>query len=52
MELQKDTLEELETKTQGQNAELKGHITSLTSALEEAKEQQASLQPFKEHVLA
>ena len=52
LELQKANLEESERKSQGQNAELKGQITSLTTALGEAKEQQVSLQPFKEHVLA
>ena len=52
LELHKATLEESERQTQGQNAELKGQITSLTAALEEAKEQQISLHPFKEHFLA
>ena len=45
-------MEESERQSQGQNAKLKGQITSLTAALGEAKEQQVSLQPFKEHVLA
>ena len=52
LELQKANLEESERKSQGHNAELKGKITSLTIALGEAKEQQVSLQPFKEHILA
>ena len=45
-------MEESERQSQGQNAELKEQITSLKTALGEAKEQQVSLQPFKEHVLA
>ena len=52
LELQKATLEEFERQSQRQTLELKEQITSLTTALEEAKEQQFSLQPFKEHVLA
>ena len=52
LELQKANLEESERKSQGQNVEIKGQITSLTTALGEAKEQQVSLQPFKEHILA
>ena len=52
LELQKDTLEESKRQSQGQNAELKEKITSLTAALEEAKEQQVCLQPFKQHILA
>ena len=52
LELQKTTLEANERQSQGQEAKLKEKITSLTTALEEAKEQQVSLQPFKEHVLA
>ena len=51
LELQKATLEESERQSQGKNTDLKEHITSLTVALEEAREQQFSLQPFKEHVL-
>ena len=38
LELHKPTLEESERQTQGQNAELKGQITSLIAALEDAKE--------------
>ena len=45
-------MEEFERQSQGQIAELKEQITSLTSSLEEAKEQQVNLQPFKEYVLA
>ena len=52
LELQKATLEGSERQSQGQNAELKEQITLLTAALEEAKEQQVSLYPFKEHILA
>ena len=52
LELQKATLEESERQSQGQNVELKEQITSLKASLEEAKEQQVSLQPFKEHILA
>ena len=52
LELQKTTLEANERQSQGQEAKLKEQITSLTTALEEAREQQVSLQPFKEHVLA
>ena len=52
MELQKATLEEFERQSQWQTAELKEQITLLIAALEEAKEWQVSLQPFKEHVLA
>ena len=52
LELQKATLEESERQSQEQNVELKEHITLLTAALEEAKEQQVSLHPFKEHILA
>ena len=52
LELQKATLEEDERKSQGQKEELKEQITLLTTALEESKEQQVSLPPFREHVLA
>ena len=52
LELQKTTLEANERQSQEQEAKLQEHITSLTAALEEAKEQQVNLQPFKEHVLA
>ena len=38
LELQKATLEESERQSQGQTAELKGQVTSLTVALEEARE--------------
>ena len=50
--MQKTTLEENERKYQEQEAKLQEYITSLTAALEEAREQQVSLQPFKEYVLA
>ena len=52
LELQKTTLEEGERKSQVQKVELREQITSLTATLEETKEQQVSLQPFKEHFLA
>ena len=52
LELQKATLEELERQSQVYIAELKEQVTSLAAALEEAREQQVNLQPFKEHVLA
>ena len=52
LELQKATLETNERKSQAQEEKLQENITSLTVALEEAKEQHVSLQPFKEHVLA
>ena len=52
LELQKATLEEGERQSQVQKVEIKEQITSLTTALEEAKEHQVSLHPFKEHVLA
>ena len=52
MELLKATLEEGERKSQAQKVELKEKITSLIIALEEAREQQVSLHPFKDHVLA
>ena len=52
LELQKTTLEEGERKSQVQKAELREHITSLIAALEETKEQQVSVQSFKEHILA
>ena len=52
LELQKATLEESEKQSQVQATELKEQIASLATTLEEAKEQQTSIQPFKEHVLA
>ena len=52
LELQKITLEANERQSQGQEAKLQEQVASLTSALEESKEQQVSLQPFKEHILA
>ena len=39
LELHKATLEETERQSPGQIAELKEHVTSLTTALEEAREQ-------------
>ena len=39
LELQKTTLEENEKQSQEQEAKLQENITSLTAALEEAKEQ-------------
>ena len=52
LELQKTTLEASEKQSQEQELTLKEHISSLTTALEEAREQQVDLQPFKEHVMA
>ena len=52
LELQKTTLETNEKQAQEQKARLQEHVTSLTTALQEAKEQQVDLKPFKEHVLA
>ena len=52
LELQNTTLEVNERKSQEQEAKLKEQVTSLITALEEAREQQVSLQPFKEHFLA
>ena len=52
LELQKTTLEANERQSQEQEMKLQENITSLTAALEEAKEQQVNLQDFKEHVLA
>ena len=45
-------MEESERQSQGWIAELKGQVTSLTVALEEAREQQLNIHPLKEHVLA
>ena len=45
-------MEASEKQSQEQETKLQEQITSLTAALEEAKEQQVNLQPFKEHVLA
>ena len=45
-------MEANERKSQRQEAKLQEKITSLTAALEESKEQQVNLQPFKEHVMA
>ena len=45
-------MKENERQSQGQEAKLQEHITSLIAALDEDKEQQVNLQPFKEHVLA
>ena len=50
-ELQKNTLEASEKQAQEQEVKFKEQISSLTTALEEAKEQQVNLHPFKEHVL-
>ena len=44
-------MEEYERQSQGQTTELREQVASLTAALEEAREQQVILQPFKEHVL-
>ena len=52
LELHKTALEADKRQSQEQETKLQEQITSLTAALEESKEQQVSLQPFKEHVLA
>ena len=52
LELKKTTLEANEKQAQEQEMKLREQISSLATALEEAKEQQVDLQPFKEHVLA
>ena len=52
LELQRTTLEASEKQAQEQKLKLQEQISSLTTALEEAREQQVDLQPFKEHVLA
>ena len=52
LELRKTTLEAREKQAQEQELKLQEQISSLTTALEEAREQQVDLQPFKEHVLA
>ena len=51
-EQQKILLEANDLHTQEQNKKHQEQITSLTTALEEAREHQVNLQPFKEHVLA
>ena len=51
-EQQKILLEANDLHTQELKKEHQEHISSLTTALEEAREQQVNLQPFKEHVLA
>ena len=51
-ERQKIVLEASEMHTQEQEKKHQEQISSLTTALEEAREQQVNLQPFKEHVLA
>ena len=51
LELQKATLEESEKQSQVQIVEFKEQIASLPTSLEEAREQQTNIQPFKEHVL-
>ena len=45
-------MEANERQSHEQETKLQEKITSLTANLEEAKEQQVNLQPFKEHVLA
>ena len=51
-EQQKIILEVSELHTQEQEKKHQEHISSLTTALEEAREQQVNLQLFKENVLA
>ena len=50
--MQNATFEASEKKAQEQEVKLQEQISSLTTTLEAAKEQQVNLQPFKEHVLA
>ena len=51
-EQQNIILEANELHTREQEKKHQEQISSLTTALEEAREQQVRLQPFKEHVLA
>ena len=51
-EQQKIILQASELHTQEQNKKHQEQIASLKAALEEAREQQVNLHPFKEHVLA
>ena len=51
-EQQKIILEASELHTQEQEKKHQEHISSITTALEELREQQVNLQPFQEHVLA
>ena len=51
-EQQKIILQASEMHSQEQKEKRQEKISSLTTALEEAREQQVSLQPFKEHILA
>ena len=51
-EQQKILLEANEMHTKEQEKKHQEKISSLTTALEEAREQRVNLQPFKEHVLA
>ena len=44
-------MEEIEKQFQVQATEFKGQMDSLAASLKEAKEQQTSIHPFKEHVL-
>ena len=52
LDLQKATLEESKRLSQVQETKLKEQVASLAASLEEAREQQTSIHPFKEHVLA
>ena len=52
LEQQKIILETSEMHAREQEKKLQEHVTSLTTALNVAREQQVNLQPFKEHVLA
>ena len=51
-EQQKIILQASEMHSQEQKEKHQEQISSLTTALEEAREQQVNLQPFKEHILA
>ena len=50
-EQQKIILQASEMHSQEQKEKHQEQISSLTTALEEAREQQVNLQPFKEHIL-
>ena len=52
LEQQKTALESNEQQAQEQERNLEEKISSLATTLEEEREQQVNLQPFKEHVLA
>ena len=51
LETQRATMEETKEQVHVKAAAFKGQIASLAASLKEAKEQQTSIQPFKEHAL-